>query len=77
MAPPKVCTQPRRIAAVSVAARVASEMGCQVGGLVGYHVRFDNRTTAETKLKYMTDGMLVRESCGEWGLKRRGVFKER
>ncbi|CAE7284327.1 DHX8 [Symbiodinium natans] len=58
-------TQPRRIAAISVANHVASEMGCQVGGLVGYHVRFLNRTSRETVLKYMTDGMLVRESAWE------------
>ncbi|CAE7838257.1 mog-4 [Symbiodinium sp. CCMP2592] len=44
-------TQPRRIAAISVANHVASEMGCQVGGLVGYHVRFLNRTSRETVLK--------------------------
>ncbi|CAK8997295.1 unnamed protein product [Durusdinium trenchii] len=56
-------TQPRRIAAISVAHRVASEMGCEVGDLVGYHVRFLNRTSSKTKLKYMTDGMLVRESA--------------
>eukprot|EP00913_Durusdinium_trenchii_P018736 g17606.t1 len=44
-------TQPRRIAAISVAHRVASEMGCEVGDLVGYHVRFLNRTSSKTKLK--------------------------
>ncbi|CAK9072705.1 Probable ATP-dependent RNA helicase prh1, partial [Durusdinium trenchii] len=56
-------TQPRRIAAISVANRVASELGCEVGGLVGFHVRFSNRTSSETRIKYMTDGMLVRESA--------------
>lgn len=56
-------TQPRRIAAISVANRVAAELGCEVGGLVGYHVRFSNRTSSETRIKYMTDGMLVRESA--------------
>mmetsp|Transcript_69078 Transcript_69078/g.202239 ORF Transcript_69078/g.202239 Transcript_69078/m.202239 type:complete len:711 (-) Transcript_69078:184-2316(-) len=61
-------TQPRRIAAISVAARVASEMHCSVGGLVGYHVRFSNQTSKETRVKYMTDGMLVRESTGKYGL---------
>ncbi|CAJ1332550.1 unnamed protein product [Effrenium voratum] len=57
-------TQPRRIAAISVANRVASEMHCEVGGLVGYHVRFLNKTSHQTRIKYMTDGMLVRESAG-------------
>lgn len=61
-------TQPRRIAAISVAARVASEMKCDVGGLVGVHVRFHNRTSRDTKVKFMTDGMLVRESVGTMGL---------
>lgn len=66
-------TQPRRIAAMSVAGRVAAEMGCEVGGLVGFHVRFHNRTSGETRLKYMTDGMLVRECAGPFGLKGCGV----
>jgi len=55
------CTQPRRVAAVSVAKRVAEEVGCKVGGLVGYSIRFEDSTTAETRIKYMTDGMLLRE----------------
>lgn len=63
-----VVTQPRRIAAISIATRVAEEMGTSVGGLVGYKVRFLNSTSWETRLKYMTDGMLVRESAGEDGL---------
>lgn len=62
-------TQPRRIAAISVANRVAFEMGVTVGGLVGYHVRFLNRTSRDTQVKYLTDGMLVRESGGKFGLK--------
>eukprot|EP00927_Polykrikos_kofoidii_P050819 TRINITY_DN44694_c0_g1_i1.p1 TRINITY_DN44694_c0_g1~~TRINITY_DN44694_c0_g1_i1.p1 ORF type:complete len:776 (+),score=140.65 TRINITY_DN44694_c0_g1_i1:76-2403(+) len=61
-------TQPRRIAAISVASRVASEMSCELGGLVGYHVRFANWTSNETLVKYMTDGVLVRESAGKFGL---------
>eukprot|EP00928_Gymnodinium_smaydae_P009945 TRINITY_DN1372_c0_g1_i1.p1 TRINITY_DN1372_c0_g1~~TRINITY_DN1372_c0_g1_i1.p1 ORF type:complete len:707 (-),score=178.99 TRINITY_DN1372_c0_g1_i1:153-2273(-) len=67
------CTQPRRIAAISIANRVASEMGCDVGTLVGYHVRFANRTSRETRIKYMTDGMLVRECAGSHGLASCGV----
>ncbi|KAE8269968.1 hypothetical protein A4X09_0g2393 [Tilletia walkeri] len=55
------CTQPRRVAAVSVAKRVAEEVGCRVGTDVGYTIRFEDCTSPETKLKYMTDGMLQRE----------------
>lgn len=56
------CTQPRRVAAVSVAARVAEEMGCKVGQKVGYTIRFEDKTTEDTRLKYMTDGILQREA---------------
>eukprot|EP00877_Chromochloris_zofingiensis_P010555 jgi/Chrzof1/5753/Cz16g14170.t1 len=57
-----VCTQPRRMAAVTVAQRVAQEMGVDVGGLVGYGVRFEDITNkASTKIKYVTDGVLLRE----------------
>lgn len=55
------CTQPRRVAATSVAARVADEMGVRLGQEVGYAVRFDDKTSEKTKVKYMTDGMLLRE----------------
>ncbi|SCW00355.1 LAFE_0C02366g1_1 [Lachancea fermentati] len=56
------CTQPRRVAAMSVAARVADEMDVFLGKEVGYSIRFEDRTTPEkTVLKYMTDGMLLRE----------------
>lgn len=56
------CTQPRRLAAVSVARRVASEMNAgKLGKLVGYSVRFDDCTSEETRVKYMTDGILLRE----------------
>lgn len=54
-------TQPRRLAAKTTAARVADEIGCELGGLVGYNVRFDNKTTDKTKIKFLTDGMLLRE----------------
>lgn len=56
------CTQPRRVAAVSVAARVAEEVGCKVGQKVGYTIRFEDLTSPETRIKYMTDGILQREA---------------
>jgi pre-mRNA-splicing factor ATP-dependent RNA helicase DHX16 len=59
------CTQPRRVAAMSVAKRVADEVGCKLGNEVGYSIRFEDCTTERTSLKYMTDGMLLREFLGE------------
>lgn len=59
------CTQPRRVAAMSVAARVADEMGVKVGNEVGYSIRFEDATSDKTVLKYMTDGMLLREFMTE------------
>jgi len=56
------CTQPRRVAAMSVAKRVAEEFGCRLGQEVGYTIRFEDCTTSETTIKYMTDGMLLREA---------------
>ena len=56
------CTQPRRIAAVSVAERIAWEMGGDVGGSVGYRIRFSDRVGEETVVKMMTDGMLLSET---------------
>merc|ERR1719266_2992277 len=55
------CTQPRRVAAMSVAKRVAEEFGCLLGQEIGYTIRFEDCTSKETKIKYMTDGMLLRE----------------
>lgn len=54
-------TQPRRVAAASLAQRVSEEYGCPLGKQVGYQVRFANVTSDVTKLKYVTDGMLLRE----------------
>ena len=54
-------TQPRRVAAISVAHRVAFEMKAKLGGDVGYQVRFDDCSSSSTKIKYMTDGCLLRE----------------
>lgn len=56
-----VCTQPRRIAAVSVAERVAQEVGCRCGSVVGYKVRFDDCSGPLTKILYVTDGMMLKE----------------
>ena len=56
------CTQPRRLAAVTVARRIAEEVGCELGAYVGYQVRFDDRSSRETKLKLMTDGILLAET---------------
>ncbi|EYU42417.1 hypothetical protein MIMGU_mgv1a026582mg, partial [Erythranthe guttata] len=55
------CTQPRRVAAISVAKRVAEEFGSPLGQEVGYTIRFEDRTSPKTIIKYMTDGMLLRE----------------
>ncbi|KAF3847930.1 hypothetical protein F7725_020958 [Dissostichus mawsoni] len=54
-------TQPRRVAAITVAQRVAHEMQCTLGREVGYQVRFDDCTSESTEVKYMTDGCLLRE----------------
>ncbi|TKA72472.1 Pre-mRNA-splicing factor ATP-dependent RNA helicase PRP16 [Cryomyces minteri] len=59
------CTQPRRVAAMSVAKRVSEEMEVKLGGLVGYAIRFEDCTSKETSIKYMTDGVLLRESLVE------------
>jgi ATP-dependent helicase HrpA len=63
-------TQPRRIAATSVAARVASELECELGQEVGYQIRFEERTSARTYVKFMTDGILLAEIQGDRLLKR-------
>ena len=68
------CTQPRRVAAMSVAKRVSEEVAASVaekgialtakdelGGTVGYSIRFEDQTTDHTLIKYMTDGVLLRE----------------
>ncbi|KAK6619241.1 putative pre-mRNA-splicing factor ATP-dependent RNA helicase mog-4 [Polyplax serrata] len=59
------CTQPRRVAAMSVAARVAQEMGVKLGNEVGYSIRFEDCTSERTIIKYMTDGTLHREFLSE------------
>ncbi|XP_011701702.1 PREDICTED: putative pre-mRNA-splicing factor ATP-dependent RNA helicase DHX16 [Wasmannia auropunctata] len=59
------CTQPRRVAAMSVAARVAHEMAVKLGNEVGYAIRFEDCTSQRTRIKYMTDGTLHREFLSE------------
>lgn len=59
------CTQPRRVAAMSVAQRVADEMDVTLGQEVGYNIRFEDVTTERTILKYLTDGMLLREAMSD------------
>jgi pre-mRNA-splicing factor ATP-dependent RNA helicase DHX16 len=59
------CTQPRRVAAMSVAARVSQEMNSKLGQEVGYSIRFEDCTSESTVIKYMTDGMLLREFLTE------------
>ncbi|KAF5388813.1 hypothetical protein D9757_005588 [Collybiopsis confluens] len=70
------CTQPRRVAAMSmsVAKRVSEEMECKLGSTVGYAIRFEDCTSADTKIKYMTDGVLFRESLNEGDLDRYSVI---
>ncbi|KAG5419407.1 hypothetical protein I9W82_003174 [Candida metapsilosis] len=71
------CTQPRRIAAVSVAQRVADEMGTSLGGetgKVGYSIRFDDNCSLSTVIKFATDGMLLREFLNDPSLSNYGVI---
>lgn len=63
-------TQPRRVAAMSLAKRVAHEMNEKLGGVVGYSVRFEEMTSKETMIKYLTDGMLLRELLSDPNLSR-------
>ncbi len=58
-------TQPRRIAARAVASRIAEELGVQLGGLVGYKLRFQDHSRPEGLIKLMTDGILLAETQGD------------
>lgn len=58
-------TQPRRVAAITVAKRVAQEQHCQLGEVVGYTVRFEDCTSAKTRIRFMTDGFLLREALAD------------
>lgn len=69
------CTQPRRVAATSIAARVAEEMDVTLGGTVGYTIRFEDVSDPhETVLKFLTDGMLLREAMNDPLLSRYSVI---
>jgi ATP-dependent helicase HrpA len=67
------CTQPRRIAATSVSARVAEELG-DAGDQVGYKIRFHNQTSSATRIKFMTDGVLLAETRSDRQLSQYGVI---
>lgn len=60
-----MCLQPRRVAASTVAKRVAEERGCRLGDEVGYAVRFEACSSELTRIKFMTEGMLVREMMAD------------
>ena len=65
-----VCTQPRRVAAMSIAKRVSQEMEVELGEQVGYTVRFDDKTSKNTLIKYVTDGLLLKEATTDHTLKK-------
>lgn len=66
--------QPRRVAATTVAIRVADEMGCKLGEEVGYSIRFEDLTSAKTRIKFLTDGLLLREALADPLLSRYSVI---
>src|SRR5689334_11401188 len=66
--------QPRRVAARTVAARVAWERACALGTEVGYQIRFDDQTSVGTKLSYVTEGILLRWLQADRSLSDVGVI---
>lgn len=56
-----VCTQPRRLAAISIARKVSKDLGCRLGSTVGYSIRFEDVTSKDTRLRFVTDGVLLKE----------------
>eukprot|EP01052_Picozoa_sp_SAG31_P040811 SAG31_NODE_6012_length_2215_cov_1.166352_3_plen_197_part_00 len=66
-------TQPRRVAAIGSAHRVATERGCDIGSEVGYQVRLDSCLSDSTKIKFLTDGCLLRECLDSPALDSYGV----
>ncbi|KAI0124916.1 P-loop containing nucleoside triphosphate hydrolase protein [Xylariales sp. AK1849] len=67
-------TQPRRVAATTVAIRVAEEFGCELGKEIGYSIRFEDVTSATTRIKFLTDGLLIREALVDPLLSRYSVI---
>ncbi|KAK0651469.1 P-loop containing nucleoside triphosphate hydrolase protein [Cercophora newfieldiana] len=67
-------TQPRRVAATTVAMRVAEEVGCEIGKEVGYSIRFEDVTSSVTRIKFLTDGLLIREALVDPLLSRYSVI---
>ncbi|KAI8011178.1 putative pre-mRNA-splicing factor ATP-dependent RNA helicase DEAH4 [Camellia lanceoleosa] len=67
-------TQPRRVAAVSISRRVAQELGVRLGEEVGYAIRFEDRTSEKTCIKYLIDGVLLRESLSNPELNQYSVI---
>ena len=68
------CTQPRRLAALSITKRVAEEVGCSIGQEVGYSTRSEDFTSSRTKIKYMTDDTLLREILLDTHLQKYSVI---
>ncbi|KAL8787010.1 MAG: hypothetical protein Q9213_002446 [Squamulea squamosa] len=66
--------QPRRVAVTTIANRVAEEFGCKLGDEVGYSIRFEDLTTDKTQIKYLTDGLLLREALADPLLSRYSVI---
>ncbi|KAK0810261.1 hypothetical protein LTR59_002254 [Friedmanniomyces endolithicus] len=72
--PSELLTFPRRIAATTIATRVAAETGTSLGQNVGYSIRFEDVTSAATKIKFLTDGLLLREALVDPLLSRYSVI---
>jgi len=68
------CTQPRRVAAMSVAQRVSDELDVELSTFVGYLIRFEDRTSEQTIMKFLTDGMLLREAMTDPMLSKYSVI---
>ena len=68
------CTQPRRLPTRSVAERVATEYGCVLGEEIGYTIRFEDKTSSRTIIKYMTDGILLRKALSDPTFSQYGVL---
>lgn len=67
-------TQPRRVAAITISKRVAQETSTRLGDLIGYTIRFEDNTSKSTKLRFMTDGSLLREALSDRLLRNYSVI---